>query len=1093
MTNEQAFAAPLTILAVDDDADALRATERILREAGFHVATGATAAEALELTHHHHPALVLLDVMLPDGSGVDVARQLKSDPALADVFVILFSGTKVSSDDQAKGLAEGLADGYMVRPLRKPELLARIEAFLRIRETQRALRESEQSYRLLADHSTDVVWLSDMDMRITYQSPSGERLRGYTTQELHDLPLEKNLTPESLKAVLDLLHAEMPRIAADPGYDPVITLELEYYRKDGSTFWSESKFSVIRDAGGRPVSILGEGRDITERRQAREALRASDERHRAILRTTLDGFWLTDAAGRLLEVNEAYCRMSGYSEAELLGMRASDLEVEETAADVAARMQKIVTQGEDRFESRHRRKDGSLFDVEISVSYQAAGGGRFAGFLRDVTEQREVEAQARASAAMYRRIVETAREGIWAMDAEYRTTFVNQQMAAMLGYEVDEMLGRVVTDFMFEEDLATQGDSMRRRSRLQLGSSQTRLRRKDGVEVWALLSFAADPGPEGEFVGSFGMFTDVTERKQAEDALRKSEERYCRLFETMSEGVVLIAPDGRFISANPAAESILGLAGSQIADLDHDSSQWGLLGSDGTPLPAKEMAALQQGHAVKDVVMGFVGRDGTDSWISVNAAPLLDAAGAPEGVVVSFADVTARKRAEEALRESEEIHKEMIASVSDVIAIMDVDGKLRYTSPNIERYFGWRSEDLVGIDGWETVHPDDLERTQGDLIALVESGDSVKTVERRYKCRDGSYKWIELTATNLTHNPLIHGLLMNYHDISERKAAEEDGEAQREILQSILDHIPVMVTYFDATGKMVMVSREVVELLGWTLEEWQTGNVVEKCYPDPEVCKGVFDFMVSGSTEWKDWQTITKHGTVIDTAWTNISLADGVSMGIGQDVSARKRAEQDLLESLAVQETITEGVIAALALTVEARDPYTAGHQRRVGELAAAMALHMGFGKERAEGLRVAGMLHDVGKINIPAEILSKPGLLSTIEFELIKGHAEAGYDILAAIHFPWPVAEMARQHHERQDGSGYPAGLAGEDILPEARILAVADVVEAMASHRPYRPALGLEAALAEVRGGAGVRYDDAAVAACEQVFAEGFAFSEA
>ena len=185
-------------------------------------------------------------------------------------------------------------------------------------------------------------------------------------------------------------------------------------------------------------------------------------------------------------------------------------------------------------------------------------------------------------------------------------------------------------------------------------------------------------------------------------------------------------------------------------------------------------------------------------------------------------------------------------------------------------------------------------------------------------------------------------------------------------------------------------------------------------------------------------------------------------------------------------------MIAALARTVEVRDPYTAGHQRRVGELAAAMALQMGLGEQAAEGLRVGGMLHDAGKIKIPAEILAKPGLLSTTEFELIKVHAQAGFEILAPIHFPWPVAEMARQHHERQDGSGYPRGLAGEDILPEARILAVADVVEAMASHRPYRPALGLEAALAEVRSGAGVRFDAAAVAACERVFARGFVFAE-
>ena len=167
-------------------------------------------------------------------------------------------------------------------------------------------------------------------------------------------------------------------------------------------------------------------------------------------------------------------------------------------------------------------------------------------------------------------------------------------------------------------------------------------------------------------------------------------------------------------------------------------------------------------------------------------------------------------------------------------------------------------------------------------------------------------------------------------------------------------------------------------------------------------------------------------------------------------------------------------------------------HQRRVSELAAALALHMGLGEESAEGVRVRGMLHDVGKITIPAEILSKPGRLSTMEFGSIKGHAEAGFEILAAIHFPWPVAEMALQHHERPDGSGYPAGLAGEEILLEARILAVADVVEAMASHRPYRPALGLDAALAEVRSGAGTRDEAAAVTACEQVLAQGFVFSE-
>jgi len=156
------------------------------------------------------------------------------------------------------------------------------------------------------------------------------------------------------------------------------------------------------------------------------------------------------------------------------------------------------------------------------------------------------------------------------------------------------------------------------------------------------------------------------------------------------------------------------------------------------------------------------------------------------------------------------------------------------------------------------------------------------------------------------------------------------------------------------------------------------------------------------------------------------------------------------------------------------------------------MANEMGLPEDQVEGLRIAAYVHDIGKIAVPAEILSKPGALTEVEFALIKQHPQVGRELLGAIHFRQPVAEIVAQHHERQDGSGYPAGLRGDEILPEARVLAVADVVEAMASHRPYRPSLGLEAALAEVRDGAGTRYDAAAVAACERAFEQGFVFTE-
>lgn len=177
---------------------------------------------------------------------------------------------------------------------------------------------------------------------------------------------------------------------------------------------------------------------------------------------------------------------------------------------------------------------------------------------------------------------------------------------------------------------------------------------------------------------------------------------------------------------------------------------------------------------------------------------------------------------------------------------------------------------------------------------------------------------------------------------------------------------------------------------------------------------------------------------------------------------------------------ILQQTVMALARAIEMRDPYTDGHQKRVSALAAAIAKEMGLAREVVEGVRFGALIHDIGSIRIPSEILCKPGKLKPIEFEIIKNHSQAGYELLKDVDFPWPIAEMVRQHHERLNGSGYPQGLKGEAILLEARILAVADVVEAMSSHRPYRPALGLEQALAELESGAGQLYDAEVVNAC-------------
>jgi PAS domain S-box-containing protein/putative nucleotidyltransferase with HDIG domain len=208
----------------------------------------------------------------------------------------------------------------------------------------------------------------------------------------------------------------------------------------------------------------------------------------------------------------------------------------------------------------------------------------------------------------------------------------------------------------------------------------------------------------------------------------------------------------------------------------------------------------------------------------------------------------------------------------------------------------------------------------------------------------------------------------------------------------------------------------------------------------------------------------------------------GIIRDISELVSSREQIEttlNDLRKALG-------GTIEAMALTVETRDPYTAGHQRRVSNLARGIATEMGVSEAQIQGIRMAGVIHDIGKISVPGEILSKPGNISQNELGIIREHPQVGYNILKTVDFPWPIAQIVLQHHERMDGSGYPNGILGENILLEARILAVADVVEAMASHRPYRAALGINLALNEILKNRGSFYDPKVVDACLRLFNE-------
>jgi PAS domain S-box-containing protein len=316
-------------------------------------------------------------------------------------------------------------------------------------------------------------------------------------------------------------------------------------------------------------------------------------------------------------------------------------------------------------------------------------------------------------------------------------------------------------------------------------------------------------------------------------------------------------------------------------------------------------------------------------------------------------------------------------------------------------------------------------------------------------------------------------------------------------LSTILKSIGDGVIATNRDGSIAFMNPLAESLTGWDHEKAlnrQLGDVFRVMNQKPGKMQNISVKKIlsgEGLTLSPESVLVSKKGksTAVDIRLEPIKDDGGKISGVVlafTDITLRKKAEEELKRSFEKQKIAMEGTVRAIAYTVETRDPYTAGHQRRVTRLACSIGEEMGLSQDRIEGLRMSGELHDIGKIHVPAEILSKPGQISEAEYNIIKTHPQVGHDILKTIEFPWPVAITVLQHHERMDGSGYPSALKGKDILLEARILAVADVIEAMATHRPYRPALSIEEALKEIAKNKGKLYDPEVAEACLKVFRE-------
>ncbi len=451
--------------------------------------------------------------------------------------------------------------------------------------------------------------------------------------------------------------------------------------------------------------------------------------------------------------------------------------------------------------------------------------------------------------------------------------------------------------------------------------------------------------------------------------------------------------------------------------------------------------------------------------------------------------------ANQKLKILEEKYRLSFENIRDVIFVISADLMVTDISPSAERLMGYRPEEIVGrpVTDLKGILTPESFLLATEQIRLILRGEPTPTSVYRFIAKDGTIRHGETSGGPIRREGRIIGMISVARDISDRLRTEEALRESEKKYRELYDFLPIPVYEMDLEANLTAANRAIFETFRGSEKDIEKGfKVWDLLAPEAvETSKENIQRLIRGETVGgTEYNLRRMDGTVFPAiVISSVIRREGRPVGLRGaivDITARRKAEEKLQQTLASLNRAVSTTIRVMVAAVEARDPYTSGHQFRSADLARAIAEEMGLPRDRIDGIRVAASIHDIGKISIPAEILSKPSRLTELEFAMIQEHSRTGYEILKDVESAWPLAEIVRQHHERMDGSGYPRKLAGDAILIEARIIGVADVVEAMASHRPYRPSLGIEAALKEIVRRRGIAYDRDVVDACVRLFRE-------